>query len=75
MLGRLRSFGQVVGRDGAEVATVGGAGPKAPLLRGAQTVRAPQPRHPVPAAPLARAAQDHGDPGAAVTGGSPRTPP
>ena len=48
------------------MAAVGRAGSKAPLLRGAQAMHAHQPRHPVPPARLPGAAQDHGQPGAAV---------
>ena len=64
--GWIRSPGQVIGRDGTEVAAVGGAGPKTPLLRGAQAQHAQEPRHPVPPARLPGPAQDHGEPGAAV---------
>ncbi len=58
--------GQVVGSDGAEVAAVGGAGPEAPLLPGAQPGSTHQPGHPVATTRLARPAQRHREPGAAV---------
>ena len=64
--GRLPSLGQVVGRDGAEVAAVGRAGPKAPLLPCAQPRLSHQPRHPVATAWFTRAPQRHRQPWTAV---------